>query len=529
MLFGVLIVVVVLFGLLYWYLKDYMRTGALKKSALIGNKIPMEREKFIPLLRSAVVASVKAKLGGDGKAVDKLLDKLALTVQLENRALLADLVADFELVDPTASKVQRASVSKERRAAAEQRFLRNFMLMMDKANFKMLTKQELDFAEAEQYLLHIPITSDWEKIDQTLLPAFFDSTDGKKHHTEHAAAVNKRVVVWRRGVGVDQTTGLLLTEKIDVLMERLFEGAAEKLIRTSVWQQLAGEPAPPLAAAPAAADASNVEAVERISLKDQPINVAYFTKPSTIQEPTFKEVVALFRYSETAEKSDPTRDSATLHIKTFRDIPLGDLDIIFPAQKVLFKTVDFFRLAITGVLGLYFAIDQIGDVFRGEGVDVTAMTAAVGFLMFALNTYWNVQWAVDVYKTILSETLYNRSSDSHRGVILYLTEALETQEFKEALIAYAIALQAAAPITEKELDQRCEAFIRAELDAVPPPPGTVRARTPSVDFEVDDATDKIIRFGLARATGERDARIITALPVNEALLAIQKYVSTLTN
>jgi hypothetical protein len=40
--------------------------------------------------------------------------------------------------------------------------------------------------------------------------------------------------------------------------------------------------------------------------------------------------------------------------------------------------------------------------------------------------------------------------------------------------------------------------------------------------------DKVIRFGLARATGDRDARIITALPLNEAVAALQKYVTQLT-
>jgi hypothetical protein len=415
------------------------------------------------------------------------------------------------------------------------------MQMMNKANFKLLSKQELDFAEAEQYMVHIPVTSEWEKIDDSMLPAFFDSADGKKvNDPSEVAPVCKRVVVWRRGIGVDQTTGLLITEKIDVLTEKLFENFAERVVRTKFWQQIAGET--PEVPAPPAINNANVEAVERISLKDMPVNMAYFTKPSTIQEPTFKEVVALFRYSDAAEKEDATRDASSIHIKTFRDIPLGDLDVIFPAQKVLFKTIDFIRLALTGVLGLYFALDQFGNVFSGEDVSAAAVTACIGLFALALRTYWNLQWSMDVYKTILSETLYNRSSDSHRGVILYLAEALEAQEFKEALIAYAVALQAGAPITEKELDTRCETFIKGEMDAASDAqaaaaassssaaaPAGQRARLPSVDFESDDAVDKVIRFGLARATGNRDARIITALPLNEAVAALQKYVTQLTS
>ena len=190
MLFGLLIVVVVLLGLLYWYLKDYMRTGALKKVQLVGTKVPMEREKFIPLLRSGVVSALKSKVGGEkgAAAFDKLVDKLALAVKLENRALLGDLLQDFELVDPTQSKAHRAAVAKERRSAAEQRFLRNFMHMMDKANFKLLTKAELEFAEAEQYLLQAFLGQAAWRVQLPL-----QRSEARQNHASNKGTVTSRV------------------------------------------------------------------------------------------------------------------------------------------------------------------------------------------------------------------------------------------------------------------------------------------------------------------------------------------------
>ena len=71
-------------------------------------------------------------------------------------------------------------------------------------------------------------------------------------------------------------------------------------------------------------------------------------------------------------------DESAIHIKTFRDIPLGDLDVIFPAQKILFKTVDFVRLGLTAVLGLYFALHAFSELFSDEGVDSTALAACIG-------------------------------------------------------------------------------------------------------------------------------------------------------
>lgn len=44
----------------------------------------------------------------------------------------------------------------------------------------------------------------------------------------------------------------------------------------------------------------------------------------------------------------------------------------------------------------------------------------------------------------------------------------QAQELKEVMISYCIALKANGAITEKELDQKAEDFIKAELTASAP-------------------------------------------------------------
>jgi hypothetical protein len=78
------------------------------------------------------------------------------------------------------------------------------------------------------------------------------------------------------------------------------------------------------------------------------------------------------------------------------------LDVIFPAQKILFKTVDFVRLGLTAVLGtlvvvkfsgncsrrslfnigLYFALHTFSELFSEDGVDSTALAACIGSTLF---------------------------------------------------------------------------------------------------------------------------------------------------
>jgi len=71
----------------------------------------------------------------------------------------------------------------------------------------------------------------------------------------------------------------------------------------------------------------------------------------TLQEPTFKEVVVLYRCkqklkpssssSKTLQNKASSEDRMkgilgyrNLHLRCFRDIPMADIDLIFPEKKV---------------------------------------------------------------------------------------------------------------------------------------------------------------------------------------------------
>ena len=67
-------------------------------------------------------------------------------------------------------------------------------------------------------------------------------------------------------------------------------------------------------------------------------------------------------------------------------------------------------------------------------------------------------------------------------MIFYLVDSLESQELKEAILAY-FFLWRHGPMTEQELDARCESHLKNEFGV-------------EIDFEVDDALEKIVREGL---------------------------------
>ena len=77
-------------------------------------------------------------------------------------------------------------------------------------------------------------------------------------------------------------------------------------------------------------------------------------KNITLQEPSFKEVVVLYRSkrnlksTSSSSKSSPSKmssedrmkdilDRRNLHLRCFRDIPMADLNLVFPDKKVINK------------------------------------------------------------------------------------------------------------------------------------------------------------------------------------------------
>ena len=107
--------------------------------------------------------------------------------------------------------------------AAEHRFLGRFVEMISKANFIPLTQQDLEVATAEDYLFSLPVEVDWDRYDTRLMDAYFQDNayaDGSSQPPEFA----RHAMVFRRGIGIDRTEGLLFFQKLDLLISRILVG-----------------------------------------------------------------------------------------------------------------------------------------------------------------------------------------------------------------------------------------------------------------------------------------------------------------
>jgi hypothetical protein len=211
----------------------------------------------------------------------------------------------------------------------------------------------------------------------------------------------------------------------------------------------------------------------------------------------------------------------TTVLKLFENIPVADLEMLFPNSEVRMRTLDQLVLGVPALLGVSGIIAQLSAAalfvvgltlsLVGLGDKPRMVTqaelVAFGAAVFTVTIFASRQLARFRFKKLqflktLADNLYYRNLDNNAGVIHHLVDSAEEEEGKEAILAYAFLL-AHGPATMVELDARIEAWLKDLLGR-------------PVDFEIDDAVAKLERFGLVRRNGER----FIAEPIDQALAAI---------
>lgn len=227
----------------------------------------------------------------------------------------------------------------------------------------------------------------------------------------------------------------------------------------------------------------------------------------------FERVVLYVRFQQAAHFPPkrlgklPFKPGSTV-LKLFENIPIADLEMIFPNSEVRMKPMDQLVLGVPALLGGFGILTQltaallfvIGFVLSVIGLsdrpaDVSqGQLVALGAGLFTVAIFVSRQLGRFRFKKMqflkaLADSLYFRNLDNNAGVIHRLIDSAEEEEVKEAILGWAF-LDLGGPATAAELDARVEVWFKDEL------------RLP-IDFEVDDALGKLERLGLVVREGER--------------------------
>ena len=211
-------------------------------------------------------------------------------------------------------------------------------------------------------------------------------------------------------------------------------------------------------------------------------------------------------------------------LKQFQNVPRADIEMLLPSTQVKFRPIDTIMVGVPALasgiavlatkllptIGLIVLLIGAGLGLREETpeLDQTALVVLLGGAI-TIGGFLFRQWTklknrrVEYLKT-LSENLYFRTLADGPGVLHTLLAAAEQQEVVEVLLAYRFLLAAPEGATMVELDAEIEQWLRDACQQ-------------DIDFEIDDAVDKLRRLGVVE--GQRRLRPV---PMAAALPALDR-------
>lgn len=213
-----------------------------------------------------------------------------------------------------------------------------------------------------------------------------------------------------------------------------------------------------------------------------------FYKREEVEVPLFQRLVICFQLTQEAAENDDHRHDC-LYIKSFKNIPQHDIDMLLPGTVVKMSLLDRSKIALPTLSGLVILAFRIFFVVSlGLFAFVSLLCTTGGYAIKSIFGYLRTK---DKYQLNLTRNLYYQNLGNNSGVLQQLQNEAEVQEIQECLLGYTmLLLHYPQGATARQLDQVAEKFIE---NAVAFP----------VDFEVDDALHKLVHLKLVSVNGAR--------------------------
>ena len=213
-----------------------------------------------------------------------------------------------------------------------------------------------------------------------------------------------------------------------------------------------------------------------------------FYRKEELDVPLFQRLVICFQVTEDAtEKAEHRHDC--LYIKSFKNIPQHDIDMLLPGTSVRMSFVDRGKIALPTISGLAMLTFRI--VFLAS----MGLFAFLGLLFttsgYAVKSIFGYIRTKDRYQHSLTKNLYYQNLGNNAGVLQQMQMEAEVQDIQECLLGYTMLITKFPDgATMGQLDKAAEDFIQ-EVVKFP------------VDFEVDDALRKLVRLNIVSVTPQR--------------------------
>jgi hypothetical protein len=250
-------------------------------------------------------------------------------------------------------------------------------------------------------------------------------------------------------------------------------------------------------------------------------------RETIVDVPTFQRLAVVFRLASASGGRQPTDSTASgsqqkyqgahaprspaehrpIAMKLFKNIPKADLEMLLPGTRVRMSLFDQGRILVPTISGLGIALFKLFT--KAAATALAGFSGMLGFLILLAGTigygvkafmgYLNTK---DKYQLSLTRSLYFQNLDNNAGVFFRLLDEAEEQEFREAVLAWWLLWRQACGgddggWTAPQIDRAAEKFLRQRCNL-------------KVDFEIEDALDKLRRLKLVEALPGEKWRAVSA-------------------
>ncbi|GAX75535.1 hypothetical protein CEUSTIGMA_g2978.t1 [Chlamydomonas eustigma] len=408
----------------------------------------------------------------------------------------------------------------------------DFMQILASARYHLMTSEEWIMAVEESFTFNMPIQVNWAFFDTKLLTSFWSSSAERRLIRQLLPDSSDHCLVFHRGIDVAKASGLYINDKIELLLSYAVFAPLIKLwnrmkvLRLGLfkWHRTTVSPSEGLEADLQASSSKtplqhrHAKMGERMSLRTQLPSIfsvlSNFLKVIHIKEPVFKEVVVMYRVlqkhkttskvlSKKRSNDDRIADilrARNIHMRCFHDIPMADLDLVFPEKKVSLKLVSLLTMVVSAVTAL---IAVASMMFNAHGkINISVVFSALSLIAArCFQVYSSMQAERSQTIQDMTNVLYNKTNDAQEGVISMLLEDMADQRLKEAVLAYAnlylFGSESGTTIqlggkgaTLSELDVECENFLEEHFGV-------------KLDFALEDTLPILLEWGLVRQRHNR--------------------------
>ncbi|XP_075511913.1 uncharacterized protein LOC142547478 isoform X2 [Primulina tabacum] len=186
---------------------------------------------------------------------------------------------------------------------------------------------------------------------------------------------------------------------------------------------------------------------------------------SILQEPAFQQIILLYMEEIVERERVNQAEVPSLQMKIYEEIPIPDLQVVFPHKKLSFRILDSVRLDAATILGLlaYFLSYKFEDILSSPSALLLDVIAASALVIYVTRVLLGYKQTRDRYHLLVNRTLYEKTAASGFGCIHFLLDASEQQQYKEAILVYAILLKMEGGQVEMPVEKSIDTLVRLGL------------------------------------------------------------------